>query len=241
MGKESRRKYATAQATQEMRTGVAWASELIRHPGMVATALSNRRLGPERAANDDPDGMLQVFAALEAARDAKKPADLSPPAWATSFLPALANARFVGLLQALAAKGHAVFWESKDPGAALLSATGKIVGDAAQQAALERAFRKLAADQQSPGWTALSLFSMARMVAVNANRSYDSNEWSEASLFWFDLDTKLFEGAGPATAKLLLKLDRDILDGELVELVGPRMLHALAEAAYLTQEAALFA
>lgn len=77
----------------------------------------------------------------------------------------------------------------------------------------------------------MALFCFARMAAVMATRSFDSNEWTDLSFVWFELDSRLFDGEGVPTAKLLVKLDREAFRGDLAKLVGQRMLHGLGEAA----------
>ncbi len=240
MGKTSRRKEFVG-VSPGMRLGITWAAELIRSPEIVGTALSNRKLAPPVAANDDPNVLAQLMTGLERARDASKPANLTPATWALSFEKALDNAKFVALLQATIEAGHQAFWAQKDPLSALLfGGNQRPPEDDPIAQAIVRSHRRLTADKAGPGWTALALFSLARMVAVNAGLSYDRNQWSDVSFAWFDLDGKLFEGDGEAVAKLLVKLDRNVLRGDMAKLVGARMLHGLAEAAINARETALF-
>jgi len=239
MGKASKRK-ASVEVTNEMQLGVAWAAELIRHTHVLSTGLSNRVLTHLATANTDQ--AAQIKAGFEEARDAANPEKVTPAMWAESFGKALENSRFVALLQATINEGHKAFCAEKDPlSAAIFGGNTRLPEDDPKAQAILSAHRRLTEDKGGPGWTALSLFCFTRMVAVNAIRSYDSNEWTELTFLWFDLENKIFSGDGASVAKLLVKLDRENLRNSMAQLVGPRMLHGLAEAALNARETSLFA
>jgi len=224
-----------------MTIGVVWASELIRHPMVVPTSLTHRKSAPPRAANDDPDPFASLNEAFDRAREADHPSTLAPTEWAARFMPALRNAAFVGIVRSIIERSHKAFWGDKDPTSALVfdANTRPPPGDPMAEA-IVRAHRKLVADPSGAGWYALTLFCLARMAAVNAKTGYDSDQWTDLTLLWFDLDTKMFDGHGAAVATLIVRLDRDIMKGNLFQLIGDRSRHGLAEAAINATDAQLF-
>ncbi|WP_250482433.1 hypothetical protein [Caballeronia sp. GACF5] len=77
------------------------------------------------------------------------------------------------------------------------------------------------------------------MIAVTSSKSYESDEWTDVTLMWFDLEKSFLEGAGRDTAKGVLELKKELLP-DLPKIIGSRMMHGLAEAAINGGETRLF-
>jgi hypothetical protein len=153
----------------------------------------------------------------------------------------MSNRQFVALTESIIQRGHKAFWSSKDPmSAVMFNGNGRPPDDDPIGQAIVRGHRKLVSDPNGPGWIALTLFCLARMAAVNATLGFDSDQWTDATLMWFDLDRFIFDGDGADVARLIVKLDRSFLDGQIATLVGDRLLHGLGEAAINASDTTLF-
>jgi len=49
------------------------------------------------------------------------------------------------------------------------------------------------------------------VIAVTSSKSYESDEWTDVTLMWFDLEKSFLEGAGRDTAKGVLELKKELL------------------------------
>ncbi|WP_198363776.1 hypothetical protein [Burkholderia ubonensis] len=195
-------------------------AELMGQVGAVAAALGETELA---------DSFQR--APWEGALIAKRLRDVSVDQWATGIEAAFGNAKFVALIERTVAVAHKNFWAT-DPAKALqFGGNRKPPEDDPCMLAITRAHRRLTSNPTGPGWITLALFCMARMIAVNAHTSFESDEWSEASFLWFALERDFLLADGASTAKMVLEADKRYLRGELPNIIGARMMHGLAEAA----------
>ncbi|WP_250538983.1 MULTISPECIES: hypothetical protein [unclassified Caballeronia] len=160
-------------------------------------------------------------APLGAARMAKQLKAVAPQAWAEGMQQAFRNQKFVDFIDQMIRKNRPA--HPDDP----------IV------LAITRAHRKLTGDPRQPGWIALALFCLGRVIAVTSSKSYESDEWTNVTLMWFSLEESFLEGDGCDTAKAVLELKKELLP-DLPEIIGSRMMHGLAEAAINAGETRLF-
>ncbi|KVP39897.1 hypothetical protein [Burkholderia ubonensis] len=246
MGKESRRKQV--EVSEETKQGIRWAAEIIRDPRVLNTFSCIERLGSMRKDQESADMMAQVGAVADflgeeelaeslkrapwvGALAAKQLRDVTPEQWATGMTAAFRNAKFVSLLESIVAIAHRSFWSSDPANALRYGGNGKAPADDPRMLAIARAHRRLSSDPAGPGWVTLALFCLARMIAVNSQRLFDSNEWSDATFLWFALERDFLTANGASTAKLVVEADSKLFGHELAGLVGSRMMHGLAEAA----------
>ena len=246
MGKASRRKQV--EVSEETKQGITWAADIIRDPRVLSTFTCIERMGSMRKDEESTELMGQVGKVAELLGDselaesfqrapwlgalaAKQLRDVTPEQWAAGMTAAFRDSKFVALVERTVAIAHKGFWSS-DPAKALqYGGTGKAPDNDPRLLAIARAHRRLSSDLAGPGWVTLALFCLARMIAVNSQRLFDSDEWSDATFLWFALERDFLTADGASTAKLLVEADRKFFNNELAGLVGSRMMHGLAEAA----------
>jgi hypothetical protein len=165
--------------------------------------------------------------------------DLSDEDWAQGMSKAFSNPSFARFAQTCIDVAHRDF-AGRSPVAALsFELNGTFPDDHPLSVAITRAYNYLVQDRQEPRWQALLLFSLARMIAVNATKGYKSKEWTQVTLHYFALEKSLLSGDGTSLAKGIVELDK--WSGKnLADVVGHRMLHALAEAAINAGSSSMF-
>jgi hypothetical protein len=152
---------------------------------------------------------------------------------------AFRNQKFADFIDQMIRIAHTKFWSS-DPYLALqFNKNRPAHPDDPIVLAITRAHRKLTGDLRQPGWIALALFCLGRVIAVTSSKSYESDEWTDVTLTWFSLEKSFLDGDGRDTAKAVLELKKELLP-DLPEIIGSRMMHGLAEAAINAGETRLF-
>ncbi len=251
MGKASRSK--SSALDDRTREGLALAGEMVRHPQVLPTFASIARFSDMSkkagelsmigrvadAIGEDELAQALREAPLGAARMAKQLKAVPPQAWAEGMQQAFRNQKFVDFIDQMISIAHTKFWSS-DPYVALqFNKNQPAHPDDPIVLAITRAHRKLTGDPRQPGWIALALFCLGRVIAVTSSKSYESDEWTDVTLMWFSLEKLFLEGDGRDTAKAVLELKKELLPN-LPEIIGSRMMHGLAEAAINAGETRLF-
>lgn len=244
MGKASRRKSEGKVAPEALQM----AADLVLAPSVLEQFQSQRLFNSLEKVKES-QAALDAVRAINPAMGTELPAGgveamtlapVTPEVWAAGMKAAFANEKFSEMLNASIVLAHRSFWGS-NPDEALKGLLGsEVQGFHTVAPVLAPAYRRLTASETDPGWIALALFSIGRMIAVTGRREYESNQWTEASLLLFDVERAWLQGEGKALASLLVRYDAMAFRGKLAELLGPRMLHGLAEAAANIPEARLF-
>ena len=207
-------------------------SERLRHGPSLAERVRGVAGGFQHAAANDPRtiGTNAEFG----------PGPASSADWAAGMVAAFHNREFGKILETAIAIAHRDFW-GKDPvGALVFGLNARPPNTDSIAIAIAQAYRRLVGNAQDPGWTALALFTIARMIAVNGRRQFDSNEWTDASLAMFDLERFFLAGDGKNMAQALVVVNRRYFRGQLAQILGGRLLHGLAEAAINATGATIF-
>ncbi len=216
MGKASRSKRQVSERDKE---AVRLSSEIVLHPNMRETFLMTRQNGFA--------GLLESL-------------DLTKADWEKGFEPAFKNRWFQDIIKQVAEDALPQIWAIKAVDILQYGENKRPPDDAPQVTGINLVKRKLCADLSSPLWSALVIASLARAIGTNAKLSFDSNEWSEASMQWMALDKSLMTGEGKAFAEQLHTLDREYLDNALKGLLATRVPHAIAELSVNTLDTEFF-
>jgi hypothetical protein len=155
---------------------------------------------------------------------------IDPLQWAAGMRAAVANPRFREFLTSCVKVAHRQFWGS-DPNAALQFGGNRLPPGTPIADACARAHRRLASDPDDPRWRALAIVCLGRMIAVTTRAQFDSPEWTDFTVFMMQLERHFLLAEGKQVAHSLLRADKAYFEGQLVSLIGGRMLHGLAEVA----------
>lgn len=203
------------------------AAEAMRHQSMYESFLSASVLPEMAKANRQPGDADLLHR------------EMSNEDWAQGMSKAFSNAKFARLTEACIDIAHRDFIARWPVNALTFELNGRFPDDNPLSIAITRAYEYLVQDREEPRWQALLIFSLARMIAVNSKRGFESNQWTEATLMYFDMEKSLLSGDGAALARSVVKLDK-MSGSKLPDMVGPRMLHALAEAAINATGSSMF-
>lgn len=173
-------------------------------------------------------------------QDQDEPPAVSDEAWAASMGRAFAHPQFVALLEQCVKIAHQQFWKSDPVQALVFGHNTRPPADDPLALAITQAHHRLAADPSNPRWLTLALFCVARMIAVNAKKGFDSDQWTDFTLLFFDLEKRLLNGDGLNLARGIVQANDRFFDGQLPQLIGGRMLHGLAEAAINAPRSRMF-
>jgi len=206
------------QFSLEVVDGVRMASDIVLHTNMKPTYLIYKM----------PDSIKDDVA------------DLTPLVWSEKFIKAFKNKSFNRLIENIITIGCKGAW-SEDPKKALMfGQNGTPPDDAPQLISYIHTRKKLCSKNYSSHWVALSLASISRMVAVNASRSFEADEWSEFSLAWFEIEKLFLSGDGKGFSTALVNADKQFFENKMASLIGSRITHALAEISINTYDTDFF-
>ncbi len=209
MGKASKNKGASS--TEE--EGLKLSSYMVLHQNVVPTYNFSRMVKLPMVSNLIDQGLSIV----------------APDEWAIGMKEAFKRKEFRSLVSRIIDIGHAEFWKTS-PKEALMFGNNKELPDSAPLLiAYTKAHRHLCGNNESPRWISLVMCAFSRMIAVNSSMGFDSNEWTEFTLSWFDLEKLFLQGNGKRFASKLVSVDREYFEGKMSELNGSRLPHALAE------------
>jgi hypothetical protein len=104
---------------------------------------------------------------------------------------------------------------------------------------LRAAQEYLLRNQDSSKWLSLVLFGLSRAISVTAKSSFDSNEWTDFSLFSMQLEKALVAGDGKSLSRMLCKDMKSYID-DFPARVGLNMPIGLATMAALEPDSAFF-
>lgn len=221
------------------------AAEIICSPALLATFPSRTILGDPKIEQlaQELDGTLQELRKIfQRAGVTDDPAELhtdrleqhrqpiDPLQWASGMRVAFANPRFREFLTSCVKVAHRQFWGS-DPNAALQFGGNRLPPGTPIAEACARAHRRLASDPDDPRWPALAMVCVGRMIAVTTRGQFESPEWTDFTLFMMQLERHFLLAEGKHFAHALLRANKTYFDGQLVSLIGGRMIHGLAEVA----------
>lgn len=110
----------------------------------------------------------------------------------------------------------------------------------ASEAAYRRARDHLTANPDSPRWTTLLLFTLARVIGANATSTFNSSTWDELTIFWARLETAWLQGDGARIGVLLADADKKLFSGTVAQRLGADMPTRLAESSDMAPSWAFF-
>ena len=189
---------AQKQFSSEIVDGVDMASAIVLHKNILPTYLFSKM----------PDNMKHIMAP-----------DISAVLWSKKFIKAFKNKNFCRLIDSIIELGNDSAWKD-DPKAALMFGDNKMPpDDAPQLISYINVRKKLCASKYNAHWVSLVIASLSRMIAVNASRGFKSDEWSEFTLVWFDIEQQFLSGDGKAFAESLVAADSKFFDNKMNSLI----------------------
>lgn len=207
------------QFSSEIIDGVYMASTIVLHKNILPTYLTSKM----------PADMKHIIAP-----------EISPSLWSKKFIKAFKNKSFCRLVDSIIKIGNDSAWKA-DPKKALMFGDNKMPpDDAPQLISYINVRKKLCASKHNAHWVSLVIASLSRMIAVNASSGFKSDEWSEFTLVWFDIEKQFLTGDGKAFAESLVSADNNFLDNKMDSLIGSRLIHALAEFSICTYDTDFF-
>lgn len=210
---------AQKQFNSEIVDGVRMASAIALHKNIMPTYLASKM----------PDSMKLMMIP-------EKPTEL----WSKNFIKAFKNKAFYRLINSIIEMGNDSAWKD-DPKKALMFGDNKMPpDDAPQLISYINVRKKLCANKFNAYWVALAISAISRMIAVNASRGFESDEWSDFTLAWFDIEKHFLSGDGKKLAKSLVSADSEFFENKMDTLIGTRLTHALAELSINTYDTDFF-
>jgi hypothetical protein len=210
---------AQKQFSSEIIDGVRMAADIVLHKNIMPTYLASKM----------PDAMKQIMAP-----------EKSTSLWSKKFIKAFKNKEFCRLIDSIIAIGNDSAWKD-DPKKALMFGDNKMPpDDAPQLISYINVRKKLCSNKFNAHWVCLAISAISRMIAVNASNGFKSNEWSEFTLAWFDIEKHFLSGDGKRLAEALVSADSEFFEGKMNSLTGTRLTHALAELSINTYDTDFF-
>jgi len=218
---------------------VQLAAELVFHPNIIPTYnLWKQSQGPIHQPLHDA-----VMAGMEALghRDAAAAChsgvgwiralfeDVDLQQWSRRFEAAFRNQEFDQLIRSCVEASLAGIRDTHPGGAFAFGGNTRSADDSPQVMAYRLAADHLIGNSGGARWLTLTLFALTRAIGVNASQGFQSDQWSEATLMWFQLERDWLNGNGEQVAKLLVEMNREIFSGAIPQIVGGKIDHALAE------------
>lgn len=204
-------------------------SEIVDGVRMASAITLHKNIMPTYSASKIPDAMKQAMAP-----------EKSTSLWSKKFIKAFKNKAFCRLIDSIIEIGNDSAWKD-DPKKALMFGDNKMPpDDAPQLISYINVRKKLCSNKFNAHWVALAISAISRMIAVNASNGFESNEWSEFTLAWFDIEKHFISGDGKRLAESLVNADSKFFENKMNSLIGTRLTHALAELSINTYDTEFF-
>jgi hypothetical protein len=233
-------------------SAVSLAADLVRSPRVLnsflaASACNAKQFQPAAdmlASIAQETGFAAIKDELESfpsilAAESSALINISTKKWAMRFRAAFRNPEFVEFLNVTLyfARRH---FPAKAKPPFMIDNDGRPVLDDPIAQAIERGCHRLLADPDEPRWLALSIFCLARIIAVNTARRFEMSEWDELTLATIDLEKTFLAGSGAVFARRMLQVNQDFFERRLPEYIGEHMFQGLLEAAINAPDTAFF-